>query len=239
VQGTAISLAGRSVEGAVRTGRESEGQADDAALRGSMLEVVALLEHRGFNHGSTGNVSCRVDGGMLITPTGGNSANLTAERIVKLGGDGAVVGSGIPSSEWHMHAAILDAFPHVQAVVHTHADSCVALSCLGKPIPAFHYMIAGFGGNTIPCADYATFGTPALAQSAVRALEGHKACLLANHGMIAVGDSLKAALDITTKLETLARQYLLACSAGEPVIIPDEEMARVREQYKGYGRVRT
>jgi len=205
--------------------------ADEAALRASMLDVVARLEQKGFNQGTTGNVSCRVDGGMLITPTGGNAANLTHDRIVRLRSDGSVVGGGAPSSEWHMHAAVLAAFPHVNAVVHTHADACVALSCLRKPIPAFHYMVASFGGNTIPCADYATFGTTALAESAVRALAGHKACLLANHGMLAAGESLKAVFALTAKLETLARQYLLACQAGRPVIIDDEEMLRVHARY--------
>ncbi len=209
---------------------------DEAALRAELLDVVGLLERNGFNQGTTGNVSVRFDGGMLITPTGGNASNMTVERIVRLAADGSVVSGGVPSSEWHMHAAILGAFPHVNAVVHTHADACVALSCLRKPIPAFHYMVASFGGDTIPCAEYATFGTPALAASAVQALAGHRACLLANHGMIAVGENLKTAFALTAKLETLARQYLLACQSGQPVIIDDEEMVRVHARYAaGYG----
>jgi len=227
---------GLSVEVVVRTDSGIGDTASEAALRASMLDVVSLLEQKGFNQGTTGNVSCRVDGGMLITPTGGNAGNLSTERIVRLDNRGTVVGAGTPSSEWHMHAAILAAFPAAEAVVHTHADACVALSCLRRPIPAFHYMVASFGGNSIPCADYATFGTPALAESAVRALAGHKACLLANHGMVAVGKNLRAAFDLTAKLETLARQYLLACQAGDPVIISDEEMARVHGRYAaGYG----
>lgn len=210
----------------------------EAELRHLLLDIVARLEDKGFNHGSSGNVSCRLDDDILITPTGGNSGNLAPERLVRLDRDGETVGNGIPSSEWHMHLAILNAYPHVQAVIHTHADACVALSCLAKPIPAFHYMIASFGGNDVPCAPYATFGTRALADGAVAALAARKACLLANHGMIVVGTSLQQALDLTVKLETLARQYILARQAGEPAILPDDEIVRVLERYKGYGRSR-
>ncbi|MGN7292545.1 class II aldolase/adducin family protein [Rhizobium sp. SAFR-030] len=207
-------------------------------LRETMLGVVAKLEDKGFNHGSSGNVSCRIGDDMLVTPTGGNSGNMTPDRLVRLDRNGDTIGDGIPSSEWHMHQAILHAYPHVQAVIHTHADSCVALSCLAKPIPAFHYMIASFGGNDVPCAPYATFGTKALADGAVAALRSRKACLLANHGMIVAATSLQQAFDLTVKLETLARQYILARQAGEPAILPDDEIARVLERYKGYGRSR-
>ncbi len=210
----------------------------EAELRATMLDVVAKLEQKGFNHGSSGNVSCRLGEDMLVTPTGGNSANMTAERLVRLDREGETVGDGIPSSEWHMHQAILHAYPYVQAVIHTHADCCVALSCLAKPIPAFHYMIASFGGNDVPCAPYATFGTRALAAGAVAALKDRKACLLANHGMIVAAGSLQSAFDLTVKLETLARQYLLACQAGTPALIPDDEIERVLERYKYYGRRR-
>ncbi|MBL8581023.1 MAG: class II aldolase/adducin family protein [Rhizobiaceae bacterium] len=204
-------------------------------LRVAILSVVARLEEKGFNHGSSGNVSCRHGDGVLITPTGGNSGNTAPDEIVRITYDGTVIGEGMPSSEWHMHTQILRAFPHVQAVVHTHADACVALSCLRKPIPAFHYMVAGFGGDDIRCARYATFGTADLAASAVEALDGRTACLLANHGMIAMGKTLEGAFNATIKLETLARQYILALQAGEPVLLPPEEMARVRGKYGSYG----
>ncbi|MBD8652873.1 class II aldolase/adducin family protein [Rhizobium sp. CFBP 13726] len=207
-------------------------------LRKTMLDLVAKLEVKGFNHGSSGNVSCRIGDDMLVTPTGGNSSNMAVEQLVRLDRNGDNVGNGIPSSEWHMHQAILQAYPHVQAIIHTHADCCVALSCLARPIPAFHYMIASFGGTDVPCAPYATFGTKALADGAVAALKDRKACLLANHGMIVAAASLQQAFDLTVKLETLARQYILARQAGEPAIIPDDEIVRVLERYKGYGRSR-
>jgi len=211
---------------------------NEPELRRSLLDVVARLEEKGFNHGSSGNVSCRLGDDILITPTGGNSANLTPERFVRLDRNGETVGEGIPSSEWHMHLAILNAYTHVEAVIHTHADACVALSCLAKPIPAFHYMVASFGGSDVPCAPYAIFGTQALADGAVEVLKDRKACLLANHGMIAIGASLRSAFDLTVKLETLARQYIMARQAGEPVILSQDEMARVRERYKNYGSAR-
>lgn len=210
-------------------------QPGEVELREELLDVVRKLEAKGFNHGSSGNVSCRLGEDFLITPTGSNALNLTVQRIVRLSPDGSTVGEGIPSSEWHLHLAIMREHLDVNAVVHTHADCCVALSCLGKPIPSFHYMVASFGGTDIPCADYATFGTPELADSAVAALAHRKACLLANHGMIAVGKSLQTAFDLTVKLETLARQYILACQAGTPVLISDSEMERVKRQYAGYG----
>lgn len=211
---------------------------DEQDLRRSICDVVAKLESAGLNHGSSGNVSCRFGAHMLITPTGGTAENTTPDRIVRLDAQGESVGEGIPSSEWHMHRSILDAYPHVEAVIHTHADHCVALSCNGRAIPAFHYMIASFGGNDVPCAPYATFGTRALGESAVAALKNRKACLLSNHGMIVVGTDLKNAYDLAIKLETLARQYVLACQVGEPQILADAEVSNVLGRYAGYGRSR-
>lgn len=207
---------------------------DEDTPRQALVETVRRLQDSGFNHGSSGNVSCRTSGGMLITPTGANSANLTPSRLVHVGSDGIAIG-GVPSSEWHMHEAILRAHPTANAVIHTHADACVALACLRKPLPPFHYMVAAFGGTDVRCARYATFGTADLGASAVDALRDRSACLLANHGMIAIGKTLEAAFQTTVKLETLARQYLLALQGGEPVLLPDEEMARVARRYGNYG----
>jgi L-fuculose-phosphate aldolase len=141
-----------------------------------------------------------------------------------------------PSSEWAMHAAIYRQFPAAQAVVHTHSDACVALACLRRDLPAFHYMVAGFGGEDVRCAPYATFGSPALADHAARALEGRRVCLLANHGMICHGKDLAAAVATALRLETLSRQYLLALQIAPPVLLTSAEMAEVRERYKSYGQ---
>jgi len=207
---------------------------DEQGARAAIVEAVRFLEEQGLNHGSAGNVSMRHGDGLLITPTGGQGRWLTPGDIVELSLDGRVRGKGKPSSEWRFHTNILAGRPEAQAVVHTHADACVALSCLRRSIPPFHYMIASFGGDEIPCSRYEPFGTAALAEAAVEALEGHNACLLANHGMIAMGRSLQHALDLTVKLETLARQYILACQAGDPVLLDADELARIHERYGEY-----
>lgn len=207
----------------------------ETVQRREIVQTVRELQNHGLNHGNSGNVSVRSQHGLLITPTGCNAANATEEGIVQIDMDGKVLGDGIPSSEWHMHLAIMVAFPAAKAVIHTHADACVALSCLREPLPAFHYMVAAFGGNNVRCARYATFGTSDLADSAVEALQDRTACLLANHGMIAMGVSLEQTLGTTIKLETLARQYLMALQGGAPEMLSDEEMTKVGNRYKNYG----
>ncbi len=207
----------------------------ETLLRSEIVQTVRELQDHGLNHGNSGNVSVRSERGLLITPTGCNARNATAEGIVTIDMDGTVLGDGAPSSEWHMHLAIMRAFPAAKAVIHTHADACVALSCLRQPLPAFHYMVAAFGGNDVRCARYETFGTAKLADAAVEALRDRTACLLANHGMIAMGVSLEQTLGTTIKLETLARQYLLALQGGDPELLSDEEMTTVGNRYKNYG----
>ena len=207
--------------------------------REAIVEAYVRLDREGLNRGSSGNVSVRVgDDGMLISPTGIDAARITAAGIVAMGLDGSARGDGIPSSEWQMHAEIYRAFPETRAVVHTHADACVALACQRRGIPAFHYMVAGYGGNDIRCAPYETFGSAALARVAVAALRDRTACLLANHGMLARGPDLKAAVGTTIKLETLARQYWMTLQVGPPTLLSDAEMAEVLLRYRDYGRAR-
>lgn len=207
--------------------------------RDSIVDAYVRLDREGLNRGSSGNVSVRSGtDGLLISPTGIDAARITAAGIVELGLDGSARSAGIPSSEWHMHAEIYRRFPETQAVVHTHADACVALSCQRRGIPAFHYMVAGYGGNDIRCAPYATFGTEALAQAAGDALEDRSACLLANHGMLSRGPDLGAAVTTAVKLETLARHYWMTLQLGPPVLLSDEEMQEVRARYRLYGRAR-
>jgi L-fuculose-phosphate aldolase len=204
--------------------------------RANLVKAAQAMDAKGLNTGTTGNVSLRVDAGMLITPTGIASDALRPEQMVPMRFDGSWDGAFRPSSEWEMHAEIYNAFPEAGAVVHAHPDHCVALSCLRERLPLFHYMVAGFGGDDVRCSDYALFASSDLAKAAVVALKDRSACLLANHGMIAFGKDLETALGRTVKLETLARQYLLARSAGKPVLIEDGELAAIRGRYKTYGQ---
>jgi len=157
--------------------------------------------------------------------------------IVFIRKDGAVPkGQREPSTEWRFHRDIFKTRPEVGAVVHTHAMFATTLACLGKDIPAFHYMVAMAGGDSIRCAPYATFGTQELSDHALKALEGRKACLLANHGMIVVGETLKGALALAVEVETLAAQYWRALQIGKPKLLPKAEMRRVVQKFATYGK---
>lgn len=207
--------------------------------REHIVAAYVRLDREGLNRGSSGNVSVRSGAdGLLISPTGIDAARIAADGIVELGLDGSARSAGVPSSEWHMHAEIYRRYPEAHAVVHTHADACVALACQRRGIPAFHYMVAGYGGNDIRCAPYATFGTAALARAAADALQDRSACLLANHGMLSRGAGLDAAVATAIKLETLARHYWMTLQLGPPVLLSDDEMQEVRERYRLYGRAR-
>jgi L-fuculose-phosphate aldolase len=207
-------------------------------LRQALAAGYQRLARLGLNNGSAGNMSCRFDGGALISPTGADGDSISPQAFVWIGLDGDNRSPGIPSSEWAMHTEIYRRYPQAEAVVHTHSDACVALSCQRKPIPAFHYMLAGFGGDEVRCAEYATFGTDELARSAADALDGRSACLLANHGMICHAPTVDKAVANAAKLETLARQYWMSAQLGAPVILSAEEMGVVRERYRSYGKAR-
>ena len=210
-----------------------------AELGAGIVAVAQAIDLAGFCPSKSGNVSARTEAGFLITPSGLPYAQTTPAGLIELSLDGAVLsGARKPSSEWPFHAAIYRARPEAQAIVHTHSPRATALSCTRRGIPAFHYMIALCGGADIRCADYATFGTPELAENAVRALAGRKAVLLANHGVIALGASLAGAHQIVAEVENLAGQYLDILAAGlDPVILDEAEMARVSAKFAGYGKV--
>jgi L-fuculose-phosphate aldolase len=203
-----------------------------------IAETYRALGEAGLTFGSSGNVSCRSVEGMIITRSGISVGNVTEDDVVAVDWDGTVHGNGIPSSEWFMHRDIYCTYPTAGAIVHAHSDACTALACLGRDLPAFHYMVAGFGGDDIRCAPYVTFGTPELGRAAVTALEGRLACLLANHGMICHGSTLATALSNAVRLEALARQYLLACSAGAPRLLTPAEMHAAHERYRSSYRDR-
>jgi L-fuculose-phosphate aldolase len=179
----------------------------------------------------------RAGSGLLITPSGRDYETLGPEDMVFMDMDGQVnEQDGVPSSEWHFHLEIYKARPEFAAIVHTHSRYATALACTGRSIPAFHYMVAIAGGKEIACAPYATFGTLELAQNAVGALAGRKACLLSNHGLIACGRMLSEALSLADEVETLAAQYSIALTLGDIQLLSDEEMAHVLEKFRTYGR---
>jgi L-fuculose-phosphate aldolase len=207
-------------------------------LRHEIVAVSRALDGAGLMPNKSGNVSCRVPGGFLITPSGVPYGQLEAAQVVELKADGNAVEGGLrPSSEWRMHGAIYAQRPEVAAIVHTHSPRATALSCARLGIPAFHYMIALAGGS-IRCMPYATFGTEELARNAVCGLDGRRAVLLANHGVVAVGASLREAHSVAFEVENLALQYLELRAAGlEPVVLDDAELARVIEKFTDYGRL--
>jgi L-fuculose-phosphate aldolase len=201
-----------------------------------VIETARRMNALGINRGTSGNVSARLDDGFLITPSALPYDAMRARDVVALALDGTRR-SGAPhrpSTEWRLHAGIYAARPDVRAVVHAHPIYATALACLRRGIPAFHYMVAVAGGSDIRCSAYATFGTEALATEAVAALEGRQACLLANHGIVACGITLEDALALAVEVEALAAQYWHALQVGEPVLLTEEEMRRVREQSRDY-----
>lgn len=211
------------------------GRSEDA-LRRQIIDTCLGMNRLGINQGKAGNVSVRLGDGLLITPSGMDYDSMTPADIVFLDADGRPHGERKPSSEWRFHYDILRSRADMDAVLHAHPTSCTALACLGREIPAFHYMVAIAGGDSIRCAPYATFGSQELSDRALVALEGRKACLLANHGMICGDRSLDAVLALALEVETLARQFCLTLQLGEPVILPADEMRRVLEKFQTYGK---
>ena len=206
------------------------------SVRKEIIATCLAMEKKGINQGTSGNVSARWDDGLLVTPSGLSYDMMAPEEIIYLERDGTPHGPHSPSSEWRFHRDIMLARPDIQAIVHAHPSYCTAHAILGRGIPAVHYMIAAAGGASIRCAPYATFGTEELSRGAVDALEGRLACLLANHGLIACGPSLRKALWLANEVEVLAKQYYLSLQIGDRVVLSDEEMTNVIQKFRtGYG----
>ena len=211
---------------------------EETSYRQHVVETAQEMSAKGLSPQRSGNVSVRVPGGILVTPTGLPYAAYQPADMVKMSMDGIIAkGQKKPSSEAPFHLAIYNAFPDAQAIVHCHSMAATALACARMEIPAFHYMVAVAGGRKIPLAEYATFGTDELAVAAVKALSGgYKACLLANHGQIAFAGNLDKALELAAEVETLARQYIDVLSLGGGHILDDGEMDRVIAKFRSYGK---
>jgi L-fuculose-phosphate aldolase len=208
----------------------------DLMLRKQIIATALRMNELGINRGRSGNVSARSDSGFLVTPSGLAYEETGPDDVaaVTLAGDAS--GPRNPSSEWRFHRDIYVARDDVRAIVHAHSTFATTLACLGRDIPAFHYMVAVAGGNDIRCAEYATFGTQDLSNRALTALDGRDACLLANHGMIAVGSSLAGALALAVEVEALAEQYWCALQLGTPNLLSNSEMEIVLEKFRDYGK---
>lgn len=211
----------------------------DKTLRKAVLDTALAMSRSGLSPGRSGNVSARADGGMLITPSGMAYEDLEPRDIVFVSEDGPVAkGERKPSSEWHFHLAAYRARPDRHAIVHTHSMHATVLACAHKPIPPFHYMVAMAGGSDIPCVPYATFGTEELACHVAEGLRARDACLMANHGQIAIGETLQSALELAHEVEVLAEQYykVLALGPLSVNLLSDAEMTLMVEKFKSYGQ---
>jgi len=211
----------------------------DQDLREQLVDCARRMQASGINQGTSGNLSVRIAGGMLITPSSLPYEQMQPSDLVALDLKGEplfIPADGRPqrrpSSEWRLHADVLASRPEVQAVLHCHSIHATALACHGRDIPPFHYMTAVAGGHDIRCAPYATFGTQELSDGVVQALEGRLACLMAQHGQVAVGPTLDKALALAVEVETLARIYLQALALGEPPLLSGEQMEQVRHQFR-------
>jgi L-fuculose-phosphate aldolase len=205
--------------------------------REQLLSISQKLAKIGLNKGTSGNASVRFGDGFLITPSGMPVDEMTPASMVKMQFDGSYEQNKTPSSEWRFHRDILQNRTDINAIVHTHSMFATTMACLHKDIPPFHYMIAVVGGDTIRCAPYALFGSQALSDQALTALIDRKACLLANHGMIALGKDLDDALAVTVEVENLCEQYWRILQVNpNPPLLSETEMREVFEQFKGYGK---
>ncbi len=211
----------------------------ERALRQQVIDTCRQLEARGLNQGTSGNVSvrCGADAaaGFFLTPTNLPYDRMVPEDVVHVTLDGRCMGRCRPSSELPFHLAIMQQRRDAIAVIHTHSTHATTLACLRKEIPAVHYLVGLFGGNSLRCAEYATFGTPELSANLLRALAGRRAALMANHGLVVIGSDLPQALALTSEAETLATIYWRALCAGQPALLSDTEMAVVVTKFRDYG----
>ena len=213
---------------------------DDLSLRHQVVTVARRMNGTGLNQGTSGNLSVRIEGGLLVTPSSLPYEQMEADDLVALDLSGQPLRERQrrPSSEWRLHADVLSCRPEAMAVLHCHPIHATALACHDRGIPAFHYMVAVAGGDEIRCASYATFGTKELSDNVVSALGQRTACLLARHGMVTLGKDLESALRVAVEVETLARMYLQALQVGEPPLLSAEQMQAVHAQFRGlhYGQ---
>jgi len=211
---------------------------DTTEIRQAIIDACLSMNSLGINQGTSGNISVRVGDQILITPSGVAYDGLTPNMIVSmpLHGETAAPGQLKPSTEWRFHQSILRSKPEMHAVVHAHPVYCTALAMNRREIPACHYMIAAFGGNSVRLADYAIYGSKALSDNLDKALSDRHGCLMANHGAVVAGESLEKAMWRMVELETLAKGYVASLSIGQPHVLCDAEIEKVLLEFSSYGR---
>jgi L-fuculose-phosphate aldolase len=206
-------------------------------LRRKLILTACEFVATGLSVGTSGNLSARTARGFLITPTGVPYSNLLPDDLIEINAGGEILsGALLPSSEWPFHRSIYLARTEINAIVHVHSPFATGIACAREDIPAFHYMVARAGGDSIRCAEYATFGTEELSLNAVRALESRKACLLANHGQITLGEDIQSAFVLAQEVEDLAKQYWISRLFSAPVLLDSKEMEINLEKFKNYGK---
>lgn len=206
--------------------------------RGAVADACRELLAAGLVRGTSGNVSVRdpATGAIAISPTGVGYPRMRAADVMVLAPDGAQLDGALkPTSELALHLAVYRARPDVGAVVHTHSMFATTFAVLGEQIPPVHYLIARAGAS-VPIAPYARYGTAELAESCVRALGANLAVLLANHGVVAVGADLAAAMQVAEAVEYTAELAWRARQAGEPRVLDAVQLAAAREAFGGYGQ---
>lgn len=211
---------------------------EERQLREAIIAKCRWMNTSGLNQGTSGNISIRYQDRMLITPSAIPYETMKPEMIASMPLEGAYgewKGPLQPSTEWRFHLDIMRGRPDVGSVVHTHSTYATVLAIARKSIPACHYMIAAFGGTDVRCSGYARYGTKELSELALEALADRHGCLLANHGMIALGADLDNAMWRAVELETIARQYYLSLALGSPVILTAPEIADTAKGFETYG----
>ena len=206
----------------------------ELSLRQELIATVRAMNSLGLNQGMSGNLSARYGDRILITPSGMSYDQCRAGDIVRMDMDGVVEGQGRPSSEWRLHLDIYAARQEAGAILHAHSPWCTTLACMDREIPAFHYMVAVAGGDSIRCAPYAVFGSRELSRHVQLALHERSACLMSHHGMICFADSPAKTLDLAVEVENLARVFCQVLQIGEPSLLDKSQMHTVLLKFSDY-----
>lgn len=194
--------------------------------RAAIAAAGRLLAHEGLVLGSAGNISIRLGDTVAVTATGARFESMAEDQITLVDLEGRVLDGGpAPTSEIDLHLGIYRRYG-AGAVVHTHAPTCVAVTCVTDELPCVHYQMLTFGG-AVRVAPFAPFGSAELADSVAEALEGKTAALMANHGTVTYGADLPAAMDSTRLLEWAATVYWRARSMGEVRALDEQAQAAV------------